>query len=251
MKSKPKKKNTPILDEAPSVHIELLYIKDCPHFKKTKRLIHDTTRSLGLNIPLKKIEIKTEDDVRLYSFPGSPTIRINGEDVEPDTANEEGLVCRVYKDGTGLPENNVLKCKIAKAAGLRTILFVCTGNSVRSKMAEAIANHFFSDKWAAFSAGTIPMKTNDYVIKALQESKIEVNDRKSRHIDVFRNCSFDRIVVLCSDVERMCPNYPYHGQIESIIFHDPLSGYRFGSIQAYIKLREEMKKMIFRYLAEG
>jgi hypothetical protein len=69
------------------MNIELLYTKDCPNFRKARRLIHDTIKSLGLNVPLRKIEIKDEDDSKKCSFPGSPTIRINGEDIEPETAS--------------------------------------------------------------------------------------------------------------------------------------------------------------------
>jgi hypothetical protein len=63
------------------MNIELLYIKGCPDFKHARRLIHNTIKALGLKTPLKKIEIRNADDVKTYSFPGSPTIRINGEDI--------------------------------------------------------------------------------------------------------------------------------------------------------------------------
>lgn len=61
MKSKLKRKTLPEEKISGTVDIELLYVKDCPHFKKTRRLIHDTIKSLCLNIPLKKVEIKTGD----------------------------------------------------------------------------------------------------------------------------------------------------------------------------------------------
>ncbi|MHB8166704.1 MAG: arsenate reductase/protein-tyrosine-phosphatase family protein, partial [Sulfuricella sp.] len=61
---------------------------------------------------------------------------------------------------TAYPErglSELQRLRTAKSEGLRTILFVCTGNAIRSQIAEGIVNHFFGDKWAAFSAGTMPM----------------------------------------------------------------------------------------------
>lgn len=71
--------------------IELLYTRDCAHYKITRRLIHDTLKSLNLNYPLKKVEIKTVEAAKAHLFGGSPTVRIDGEDVEPETVKAVGL----------------------------------------------------------------------------------------------------------------------------------------------------------------
>lgn len=232
------------------MNIELLYIKDCPNFKKARRLIHDTTKSLELNISLRKIEIKDEDDSKKYSFPGSPTIRINGEDVEPETASATALTCRIYNNGAGLPDREILKCKIAKAAGLKTVLFVCTANAVRSQIAEAAVNHFLKGKWVAFSAGIMPMKVNKDVVKVMQEIGINISKNRSKHIDIFKSCSFDRFITLCSDVDRFCLNYPDYNEKDTIVFHDPISayGFSFGQRSLLRKLRDEIKKTILKHL---
>jgi arsenate reductase len=233
------------------MNIELLYTKDCPNFRKARRLIHDTIKSLGLNIPLRKIEIKDEDDSENYSFPGSPTIRINGEDIEPETANARGLTCRVYSNGTGLPNKEILKCKIAKAAGIKIVLFVCTGNAVRSQIAEAVVNHFLKDRWVAFSAGIMSMEVNKNVIKVLKEIGIDISKNRSKHIDIFKNCSFDRVLTLCSDADRFCLNYPDYNEKDTIIFHDPItSGFGFGQLSLLRKLRDEIKKTLIKHLED-
>ncbi len=231
------------------MNIELLYIKDCPNFRKVRRLIHDTVGSLGIKISLRKIEIESEDDSKKYSFPGSPTIRINGEDVEPETASATALTCRIYNNGTGLPDREILKCKIAKAAGIKTVLFVCTGNAVRSQIAEAVVNHFLKDRWVAFSAGIMPMEVNKDVIKVMQEIGIDISKNRSKHIDIFKNCSFDRIITLCSDADRLCLTYPVYDEKDRIVFHDPISaGFGFGQLSLLRKLRDEIKKSLIKHL---
>jgi arsenate reductase len=233
------------------MNIELLYTKDCPNFRKTRRLIHDTIKSLGLNIPLRKIEIKDEDDSKKYFFPGSPTIRINGEDIEPETASATTLICRIYSNGTGLPDKEILKCKIAKAAGIKTILFVCTGNAVRSQIAEAVVNHFLKDRWVAFSAGIMSMEVNKNVIKVLKEIGIDISKNRSKHIDIFKNCSFDRIITLCSDADRFCLIYPDYNEKDTIVFHDPItSGFGFGQLSLLRKLIDEIKKTLIKHLED-
>ncbi|MCL4537381.1 MAG: arsenate reductase ArsC [Nitrospirae bacterium] len=232
------------------MNIELLYIKGCPDFKHARRLIHNTIKVLELKTPLKKIEIRNADDVKTYSFPGSPTIRINGEDIEPDTANTTGLTCRTYNNGTGIPDMEALKCKIARAARLKTVLFVYTGNAVRSQIAEAIVNHFMDNKWVAFSAGIMPMEINKDVIKVMKEIGIDISNKKSKHIDLFKNCSFDKVVTLCSDVDRFCLNYPDYDEKDTIIFHDPIStyGFSFGQGSLLRKLRDDIKKTLIKHL---
>ncbi len=230
--------------------IELLYIKGCPNFRDARRLIHDTIKSLGTKTPLRKIEIKNEDDVKKHSFPGSPTIRINGKDIEPETAHSAAMTCRIYSNGRGIPDREVLRCKLAKAAGFKTVLFLCTGNAVRSQIAEALVNHFLKDKWAAFSAGIMPMAVNQDVIAVMKEIDICISDSRAKHVDLFRNCRFDRVITLCSDADRLCISYPVHDEKDRIIFHDPSSsyGFRFGSKKLYRKLRDDIKKIIIEHL---
>ncbi len=230
--------------------INLLYIKGCPNFRDARRLIHDTLKSLGIKTPLKKIEIKSDDEAKKHSFPGSPTIGINGEDIEPETAGITGMICRIYSNGTGLPDREVLKCKIAKASGFKTVLFLCTGNAVRSQIAEAVVNHFLKGAWAAFSAGIMPMAVNPDVIAVMKEIGIDVSGSRSKHVDLFKNCRFDRVITLCSDADRLCISYPVHDEKDRIIFHDPLSsyGFRFGSKKLYRKLRDEIKEIIIKHL---
>jgi hypothetical protein len=63
------------------------------------------------------VPISSEDQAKALLFPGSPTIRINGDDVEPAETNMPGLACRLYANSTGIPSEEVLQMAVARAKG--------------------------------------------------------------------------------------------------------------------------------------
>jgi arsenate reductase len=148
----------------------------------------------------------------------------------------------------------LLRFHLSRAAWLRTVLFVCTGNAVRSQMAEALVNHFFGARWAAFSAGTMPMEVQRDVITVMKELHIDITDRHAKHVDLFRDCIFDKVVVLCSDAGRRCPEFPYAGQKDQLDFEDPLApealagGVCLSYKSRLRSLRKEIKKKVSAYL---
>ena len=148
----------------------------------------------------------------------------------------------------------IARLEAAKTAGRKTILFVCSGNSIRSQIAEGLVNHFLGKEWAAFSAGTVPMKVPKDLIKVMREIGVDIAAHRSKHVDIFSDCRFDRVIVLCSDVERICPILPDCAGQERIFFHDPLSavavsdGIFINFKSLYRQLRDEMKKAIMEYI---
>lgn len=90
----------------------------------------------------------------------------------------------------------------------KKILFLCTGNSARSQMAEAIINTRSGDRFIAFSAGTNPAgKINPYAIKAMASMGIDISDKKPKSFDVFANEEFDFIITLCNKGKEQCINF--------------------------------------------
>ena len=75
---------------------------------------------------------------------------------------------------------------------MKKVLFLCTGNSCRSHMAEGLTNHFLGDEWQAYSAGTEPAGyVHPLAIKALAELGIDISSHRSKTADEFRQISFD------------------------------------------------------------
>lgn len=137
----------------------------------------------------------------------------------------------------------------AVAAGMKTVLFVCSGNAVRSQMAEALTNRYLPE-WEAFSGGVLPMEVNRYVIRALAEDNIDWKGKSAKHVAIFSECRFDRVIVLCSDADRYCPDLPMFKNREVRNFEDPLMtpGTPFFPLPPYRRLRDEMKKKIPGFL---
>jgi arsenate reductase len=98
------------------------------------------------------------------------------------------------------------------------ILFLCTGNSCRSQMAEGIANKFTC--FQAFSAGTRKSSLNPYAVKVMSEIKIDITNQFSKTIAELEEQDFKYVFTLCSDAEENCPVF-LQGKTIHIAFDDP------------------------------
>lgn len=226
--------------------IELHYAPGCPNRIPTRRLLGETLAALGLQEPVREVPVAPSTPSAGPSNPRPPALLINGEDVEPESAQLTETRPRTYLNGTGIPDGQKLRFKIARAAGLKTVLFICTGNAVRSQMAEALVNHFRPGRWAAFSAGFQPAGLHPLVAQVLKEIGIDAARQETKHVDLFNNCPFDRIVSLCSEADRMCTYYPAFGNRIHLPFQDPLAAsvFGFGWKGLFRKLRDDMQEII-------
>ncbi|MGD8404573.1 MAG: arsenate reductase ArsC [Anaerolineales bacterium] len=103
----------------------------------------------------------------------------------------------------------------------RSVLFLCTGNSCRSQMAEAIVNARLSDDWRAFSAGTEPSGyIHPKAIQVLEEIGIS-HQGESKSTDQFRKMEFDLVVTVCDDAAENCPVWLGKGKRVHLGFPDP------------------------------
>lgn len=81
--------------------VELLYLAGCPHWQAARELIIETSRALAIESDLHLIEITNQQDAHRLRFPGSPTVRIDGHDIEPGADVEPALSCRLYQTEQG------------------------------------------------------------------------------------------------------------------------------------------------------
>jgi arsenate reductase len=103
----------------------------------------------------------------------------------------------------------------------RKVLFLCTGNSCRSQMAEAIVNVHLGDRWEAFSAGTQPAGyVHPKALEALREIGIQHTGR-SKRADEFRDVDFDLVVTVCDSAAEECPVWLGKGKRVHHSFPDP------------------------------
>jgi arsenate reductase len=88
------------------------------------------------------------------------------------------------------------------------VLFVCTGNSARSVMAEALLRHHGGDAFEVYSAGTEPRGINPLTLRVLAEAGIDASWARSKSVDEFLGQSFDYVVTVCDQARQTCPVFP-------------------------------------------
>jgi protein-tyrosine-phosphatase/DNA-binding transcriptional ArsR family regulator len=88
------------------------------------------------------------------------------------------------------------------------VLFLCTGNSARSQMAEALLEVRSDHSVAARSAGSHPKTLHPNAVRVMAEHGVDISGRPTKHLDVFAQTRFDQIVTLCDKVREICPEFP-------------------------------------------
>ena len=127
----------------------------------------------------------------------------------------------------------------------RKVLFLCTGNSCRSQMAEAIVNYRLGDMWEAVSAGTKPTGTvHPKALAVLAEIGIQHQGR-SKSTNEFRDVDFDLVVTLCDDAAENCPLWLGKGKRVHHSIPDPTLT---NNMNDFRKVRDEIEREIIYLL---
>jgi len=95
--------------------IEVLYVPGCPNHQPALRRLKKILQSEAVDVPIQEIAVRDEEAARSLRFPGSPTIRINGLDPEPNSGGFFGLACRLYSGRSGVPSEETLHRAISAA----------------------------------------------------------------------------------------------------------------------------------------
>ena len=88
------------------------------------------------------------------------------------------------------------------------MLFLCTGNSGRSQMAEALLRHMAPGRAVAFSAGSHPKPVHRDAVRVMRARGVDIAGAESKHLSVFATDRFDYVVSLCDRVREVCPEFP-------------------------------------------
>lgn len=128
----------------------------------------------------------------------------------------------------------------------KKVLFICTHNSNRSQIAEALLNYLYPDKYEAYSAGTQPSKVNEYAIKVLKEVGIDISKNRSKHIEEFKDEIFDYVVTVCDTAKETCPFFSNTKEFIHKSFYDPSGfiGTEEEKLEKFRILREEIKNFL-------
>ena len=90
----------------------------------------------------------------------------------------------------------------------KRVLFLCTGNSARSQMAEGILRHIAGDKFAVCSAGTSPKGVHPMTVEVMRDIDIDISGQRSKSVEEFENEKFDYVITVCDRAKQACPVFP-------------------------------------------
>lgn len=130
----------------------------------------------------------------------------------------------------------------------RSVLFLCTGNSARSQMAEALLNYKAGDKFTAFSAGTHPEVIDKRAVIALSQFGIDTNNLAAKNVKTLADQSFDFVITLCDKASNECRNFPHATKQYAWDFPDPKA--RLGSNPFATTLNELNNRLSMFLLVE-
>jgi arsenate reductase len=135
--------------------------------------------------------------------------------------------------------------------GRRRVLFVCTGNSARSQMAEGLVNHFLGHRWEAVSAGTEPaVGVHPLAVRGMAELGIDISSQHTKSVEAISDADFDVVITLCDRAAQECPAWLGRGRQEHMGFPDPAAaeGTEAERMAVFRQVRDDLRQQVFDYL---
>lgn len=129
------------------------------------------------------------------------------------------------------------------------VLFLCTGNSCRSQMAEGWARHLKSDVVEPYSAGIETHGLNPNAVKVMAEAGVDISGHRSKHLDEVRDIPFDYVVTVCDNAHESCPLFPGRTKVVHVGFDDPprlAKGAKSEeeALSHYRRVRDEIRRFV-------
>ena len=134
----------------------------------------------------------------------------------------------------------------------KRVLFLCTGNSCRSHMAEGLLRALGGNRFEAFSAGAKPAGyVHPLAIKAMQDIRIDISSHTSKQLDAFDGQTFDYLITVCDNAREACPTYAGATQQLHWSFEDPAhaTGTEEQKMAVFRRVRDEIRQRIQQFLA--
>jgi len=129
------------------------------------------------------------------------------------------------------------------------VLFLCTGNSCRSQMAEGWARQLKEDIMESYSAGIETHGLNPSAVQVMAEAGVDISGHRSKHVDELKDIAFDYVVTVCDHAHESCPVFPGKTQIVHVGFDDPPRLARQAvseeeALNCYRRVRDQIKAFV-------
>ena len=129
------------------------------------------------------------------------------------------------------------------------VLFLCTGNSCRSQMAEGWAKALKADAIEAYSAGIETHGLNPDAVKVMAEAGVDISNHRSQHVDELKDIPFDYVVTVCGHADEHCPAFSGQTKVVHVGFDDPPrlaegAATEAEALEHYRRVRDQIRRFI-------
>ena len=186
-----------------NLDVEVLVTPGCPHAQGAIQMVREVASRLVPGAELRVTTVADSDEATGLDFPGSPTVRVGGLDLEGAAAGPAAYACRRYEDGAGVPPKWLIEAGFLRALAPSHVLFLCVANSARSQMAEGIGRSMAPAGVRVSSAGSEPSRVRPQAVTVLAEIGIDASGQSSKSFDAFAGDDVDCVITLCA--EESCP----------------------------------------------
>ena len=129
------------------------------------------------------------------------------------------------------------------------VMFLCTGNSCRSQMAEGWARALKGEVIEAYSSGVDPHGMNQRAIRAMAEAGVDISGQRSKHLRELAGIEFDYVVTVCGHAGETCPAFPGKTRVVHVGFEDPpklakWAGTEEEAMDHYRRVRDEIRAWV-------
>ncbi len=133
------------------------------------------------------------------------------------------------------------------------VLFICTGNSCRSQMAEGFLRHVAGDAFEALSAGTDPVGVNPDAVRVMAEKGIDISRQESKGMKPFLGHHFPYVITVCDRASERCPIFPGVMKRLHWSFEDPAHAEGTGEqkLAVFRRVRDEIEAHVGRFVEEA
>ena len=136
---------------------------------------------------------------------------------------------------------------------MKRVLFLCTGNSARSQMAEGLLRHIAGDRFEVSSAGVSPTQVRPEAIEVMREIGVDISQQRSKAVDDFVGREFDYVITVCDNANEQCPVFSGTANRIHWSFDDPaaVEGDELARLAVFRRVRDEILHRLQLFVANS
>ena len=226
------------------MRIEVQVFEGCPHDGTALALASEIAARLAPAAVVARVEVDSPAKAATLGFLGSPSIRVDGRDIEDRTTSDGRLGCRTYEGGRGAPPAWLVEAAILRALRPGGVLFLCVANSARSQLAEGIARSLAPAGSTVWSAGSRPTHVRPEAVAVLREIGIDISAHRSKAVAEIPADEVDAVITLCAEEE--CPVFLGRARRLHWGLPDPVAtaGAEAEQLDEFRRVRDELRRRL-------